>query len=64
MGITRLPLTFEERCKVINSSQGLPLKHFFGEELIKNILLIHAEDFRYFASGDIEDQVKLLLERY
>lgn len=64
LGITRLPLTFQERQDVINSAQGQPLRHFFGEELIKNILLVNQVDFDYFASADLEDEVKLLLERY
>lgn len=39
--IKRLPLTFEERCAVINSKAGQPIRDYFGEELINNILLVH-----------------------
>lgn len=47
LGITRLPLTFEERIKVINSTQGQPLRDYFGDELIHNILLVHEADFKF-----------------
>lgn len=64
LGIMRLPITFEERKDAVNSPSGQPLRHFFGDELIRNILLVHQEDFKFFANSDIEEEVKLLLERY
>ena len=41
LGISILPNRFDLRKQIIESDQGQPLRDFFGEELIQNILLVH-----------------------
>ncbi|CDW89798.1 glutamate--ammonia ligase [Stylonychia lemnae] len=64
LGIKMLPNDFEQRVSIIMSEQGQPLRHFFGDELILNILRVHQQDFEFFKDINHEDELRLLLERY
>lgn len=59
-----LPNTFVERKKIIEGEQGEPLRAFFGEDLIKDIIAVHEADFEFCKDMTLEDEIKHLVLRY
>jgi glutamine synthetase len=62
--IEELPLTLDDRIKAIYSDDGLPLRTFFGEDLVHNILEVAKEDEKYFKSKTFEDEVNHIINQY
>lgn len=62
--IQDLPNTFEDRKEAILGDEGAPLRAFFGDDLIKNILAVHEADFNFCKDLTMEDEVKHLVSRY
>jgi hypothetical protein len=54
LGIQELPRTLKERTEAIMSEEGHPLREFFGEVLIRNILSTYEEDHYFFDGKTIE----------
>ena len=64
LGISLLPNTFEDRKNALMSMQGKPLRNFFGEDMINNLLAIQKCDFDYLADKTLEEEVKILIDKY
>jgi glutamine synthetase len=64
LGIQELPSNLKERTEIIMSEEGKPLREFFGEVLIRNILSTYEEDHHFFEGKTIEDEVQHLVQRY
>jgi hypothetical protein len=48
LGITKLPNTLDQRKEVTFSPEGDQIREFLGEDIVKNILTCHEEDYRFF----------------
>ena len=64
-GIERLPIGVKERFEaVFNTESGRNLREAMGDELIRNIMYMNQADYEYFEGKGIEEEVRILLERY
>ncbi len=64
LGIRQLPKDFASRRLLIETARGKPLRDFFGEELVRNILTVHEQDFEYFKNATFEEEVSALIDKY